>query len=52
MVQKLNEISITTALKLLDKKEISAHDITKACIEEIEKRNVDVNAYLETFDDA
>ena len=50
--EKLNELSIKKALELLDKKEVSSVDITKACLEEIKNRNENLNAYLEVFDDA
>ncbi len=47
----LNNLSITSAAKKLAAKEISAVDIARACLTEIEKRNPSLNAYLEVFDD-
>ena len=48
----LNELSITEAADKLRKKEISAVELTGACLEEIEKNNPELNAYLEVFSDA
>lgn len=48
---ELNRLTITEAKKLLDKKEVSSIDIVEACLSEIEKRNKNLNAYLEVFDD-
>ena len=52
MSSELNTLSITEAAEKLQKKEISAVDLTRACLKEIEKRNPALNAYLEVFDDA
>src|SRR3989344_7106584 len=52
MSSELNTLSITEATEKLQKKEISAVDLTRACLKEIEKRNPALNAYLEVFDDA
>lgn len=46
-----NEFSITEAAKKLAAKEISAEELAGACLAEIEKRNKNLNAYLEVFDD-
>src|SRR3989344_442387 len=48
----LNELSITEAADKVRKKEISAVELTGACLEEIEKNNPELNAYLEVFSDA
>src|SRR3989344_4167037 len=47
----LNELSIAEASKKLAAKEISAVELADACLAEIEKKNKNLNAYLEVFDD-
>jgi len=47
----LNKLSITEAGKKLAAGEITAVDLARACLAEIEKRNKDLNAYLEVFTD-
>src|SRR3990167_8585556 len=47
----LNKLSITEASKKLAAGEITAVDLLRACLEEIKKRNMDLNAYLEVFED-
>jgi len=47
----LNTLSITEASKKLAAGEITAVDLARACLEEIKKRNTDLNAYLEVFED-
>jgi len=47
----LNKLSITEASKKLAAGEITAVDLARACLEEIKKRNTDLNAYLEVFED-
>jgi aspartyl-tRNA(Asn)/glutamyl-tRNA(Gln) amidotransferase subunit A len=43
---KLNELTIKKARKLLDKREINAWQLTKACLEAIEKRDGEIKACL------
>jgi len=47
----LNELSIAEAGKKLAIGEITAVELARACLAEIKKRNKDLNAYLEVFDD-
>src|SRR3990167_9044610 len=47
----LNKLSITEAGKKLAAGEITAVDLARACLAEIKKRNKDLNAFLEVFDD-
>ncbi len=47
----LASLSITEAAKKLQAKEITAVDLAHACLANIEKKNKDLNAYLEVFDD-
>src|SRR3989344_3374263 len=47
----LNKLSITEAANKLAAKEITAVDLARACLAEIKKRNKDLNAYLEVFED-
>lgn len=42
----LNELTITQARVGLDKKEFSALDLTKACLDRIKKRNTVINAFI------
>jgi len=51
-MSSLNQLSITEAADKLQKKEISAVELTRACLDETAKRNPALNAYLEVFDDA
>lgn len=51
-MSNLNELSITEAAEKLQKKEISALELTRACLDEITKRDGELHAYLEVFDDA
>jgi aspartyl-tRNA(Asn)/glutamyl-tRNA(Gln) amidotransferase subunit A len=51
-MSKLNELSITQASAKLAAGEITSVELTRACIEEAKKRNPELNAYLEIFDDA
>jgi aspartyl-tRNA(Asn)/glutamyl-tRNA(Gln) amidotransferase subunit A len=50
-MSNLHTLSISEAAKKLQMKEISAVDIARDCIAEIEKMNADLNAYLEVFED-
>lgn len=47
----LKNLTIEKARLGLDNKEFSAVDLARAYLEEIEKKNKDLNAYLEVFDD-
>ena len=47
----ISELSITEASKKLQAGEITAVDLARACLEEIEKKNKSLNAYLEVFND-
>src|SRR3989344_365002 len=47
----LNELSIAEAGKKLAIGEITAVELARACLAGIKKRNKDLNAYLEVFDD-
>ncbi|MFA5777902.1 MAG: Asp-tRNA(Asn)/Glu-tRNA(Gln) amidotransferase subunit GatA [Candidatus Paceibacterota bacterium] len=47
----LNTLTITEARKKLDAKEFSAVDLALAYLAEIEKKNSELNAYLEIYDD-
>lgn len=51
-MKPLNELTITEAKDLLLKGEISALDLTEACLKAIEERDGEVHAYLEVFADA
>lgn len=50
-MSELNKLSITEAAAKLQAGEITAVDLARACLEEIEKKNKDLNIYLEVFDD-
>ena len=50
MTKKLNELSITEAGKGLRAKEFSVRELWDACIQEAQKRNPELNAYLELFE--
>lgn len=45
------DLSITDAAKKLDSKEISAVELAQDVLENIEKKNSSINAYIEVFDD-
>jgi aspartyl-tRNA(Asn)/glutamyl-tRNA(Gln) amidotransferase subunit A len=47
----LNTLTIAKARVALDRKEFSAVDLAKAYLAEIEKKNEELNAYLEIYDD-
>ena len=47
----LNELTITQARAGLDKKEFSALDLTKACLDRIKKRNKEINAFITVSED-
>ena len=47
----LNNLTIAKARKALDGKIFSAVDLAQAYLAEIEKKNTELNAYLEVFDD-
>ncbi len=51
MNKKFNTLAIAEASAKLVSKEITAVDLARTCLEEIENRNVSLNAYLEVFDD-
>ena len=47
----LENLTITKARKALDAKEFSAVELAQAYLQEIEKKNKELNAYLEVYDD-
>src|SRR3989339_162928 len=47
----LKKLTIKKARKALDSKEFSVVDLAQAYLKEIEKKNKELNAYLEVFDD-
>ena len=47
----LNSLTITSARKKLDAREFSAVDLAQAYLNEIKKKNGELNAYLEIYDD-
>ncbi len=47
----LKELTIKRARTLLDKKDISTKELTKFYLDQIEKHDGDIHAYLEVFDD-
>jgi aspartyl-tRNA(Asn)/glutamyl-tRNA(Gln) amidotransferase subunit A len=51
-MSSLNQLSITDASKMLAAGETTSVALTEACLQEIEKRNPSLNAYLEVFADA
>jgi aspartyl-tRNA(Asn)/glutamyl-tRNA(Gln) amidotransferase subunit A len=51
-MSSLAELSITQASKKLQAGEITSVDLTRACLDEIQKQNPELNAYLEVFVDA
>ncbi len=48
----LFKLSIKSARQALKKKEFSARELTRASLEAIEKKDGDIHAFLEVFDDA
>lgn len=46
-----DQLSLTRALELMEKKELSSLELTEAYLKRIEERNPSLNAYLEVFDD-
>jgi len=50
-MSNLNELSIQEAAAKLQAGDITAVDLARACLAEIEKRNKDLNVYLEVFND-
>ncbi|MDP3958443.1 MAG: Asp-tRNA(Asn)/Glu-tRNA(Gln) amidotransferase subunit GatA [bacterium] len=48
----LGMLTIRHARELLAGGELSALELTEACLKEVEKKNGELNAYLEVFDDA
>src|SRR3989338_7133633 len=48
----LKELTIKEARRALDAKEFSAVQLAQAYLDEIKKKNKELNAYLEVFDDA
>ncbi|MDE1924811.1 MAG: Asp-tRNA(Asn)/Glu-tRNA(Gln) amidotransferase subunit GatA [Patescibacteria group bacterium] len=50
-MSELNKLSITEASKKMQAGEITAVDVSRVCLAEIEKRNKILNAYLEVFSD-
>ncbi|KKP38675.1 MAG: glutamyl-tRNA(Gln) amidotransferase subunit A, aspartyl-tRNA(Asn)/glutamyl-tRNA (Gln) amidotransferase subunit A [Candidatus Peregrinibacteria bacterium GW2011_GWF2_33_10] len=49
---QLNELTITQAAKGLRNKQFSAVELTKVCLDQIEKRNKDVNAFITVCQDS
>src|SRR3989344_5440595 len=47
----LKDLTIKEARRALDAKEFSAVELASAYLEEIKKKNTELNAYLEVFDD-
>jgi aspartyl-tRNA(Asn)/glutamyl-tRNA(Gln) amidotransferase subunit A len=47
----LDTITIKKARELLDKKEISAKELTENCLKNIENKNKELNVYLEVYKD-
>src|SRR3989344_5060997 len=47
----LKDLTIKEARRALDAKEFSAVELAQAYLEEIKKKNTELNAYLEVFDD-
>src|SRR4051812_8895641 len=50
-MSNLNELTIAEARKKLDAGEITAVDLARVCLDEIEKNNSRLNIYLEVFED-
>jgi aspartyl-tRNA(Asn)/glutamyl-tRNA(Gln) amidotransferase subunit A len=48
---ELKTLTIKKARELLDKKEISARELSESYLENIEAKNKDLNAYLEVYED-
>lgn len=51
-MSNLNELTIAEASNKLAAGEITSVQLTESCLQEIEKRNPELNAYLEVFADA
>ena len=51
-MKPLHELTITEASLLLQNKEITSVELTRACLEQIKKTDTEVHAYLEVFEDA
>ncbi len=51
-MKELQGLSLTKVRELLHAREISSEELTRQLLEVVEKRNGQVNAYLEVFDDA
>ena len=49
---ELERLTVKKARELLDKGDFTAQELAEAYLKEIEKKNKDINAYLEVFDDA
>lgn len=47
----LTKLTIATARKKLDAKEFSAQELAQAYLDEIKKKNAELNAYLEVYED-
>jgi len=47
----IKDLTIKKARELLDKKEISAKELTNSCLENIENKNKELNVFLEVYDD-
>lgn len=50
-MKRLNELTIAEARSRLDADDISAEELTRACLDETRSLNGALNAYLETFED-
>jgi len=50
-MSNLNQLSITEAAQKLQAGEITAVELARACLAEIEKKNKDLNIFLEVYDD-
>jgi aspartyl-tRNA(Asn)/glutamyl-tRNA(Gln) amidotransferase subunit A len=50
-MQTNKNVTISQARTLLDSKSVSAVELADACLQEIEREDADIHAYLEVFDD-
>lgn len=50
-MKKLCNLTIAQASKLLEKKEISAVELTKSCLKQIDKHEAEINAFITRTDD-
>lgn len=50
-MNSLADLTIVEAAKKLQAREITAVDLARACLENVEAKNKELNAYLEVFDD-